>query len=92
MSWLSVFFKKDSVKAFLNLAFKLLKTLLGQIGENLLSVAKQEVYLAEKSGKTGTEKYNEAFKAIKRRFPELRESAINLAIEIAVNALTASQA
>ena len=87
MSWLSIFFKKDTVKAFLDVALKLLKMLLGGVASELQRIARAEVALAEESGKSGQEKYEAAFKAIKARFPELRESAINLALEIAVNAL-----
>ena len=81
------FFQKDSVKAFLDLALKILKMVLGQTGVMLQTIAQEEVAKAEASGKTGLEKYEMAYKAIKKRFPEVRESAVNLAIELAVNAL-----
>lgn len=87
MSWFSAFFKRGSVKAFLKLGLKLLKLFLGGVAESLQAIAQDEVEKAEESGMSGAEKYEAAFKAIKARFPELRESAINLAIEIAVNAI-----
>ena len=87
MSWFSAFFKRDTVKAFLKIGLRLLKLFLGGVAESLQAIAQDEVSRAEQSGKSGKEKYEAAFKAVKARFPELRESAINLAIEIAVNAL-----
>ncbi len=91
MSWLSSFFRKDSVKAILDAGVKILKLLIGRAAENLQTIAKEEVDRAEASGKTGTEKYEIAFKAIKARFPEMKESFINHAIETAVLALLASK-
>lgn len=87
MSWFSSFFRRDNVKAFLDLALRLLKMILGNIAKDLSKIAQEEVRLAEESGKSGQEKYETAYKAIKKRLPEVRESAVNLAIEIAVNAL-----
>ena len=65
MSWLSVFFKKDNVKVFLNLALNLLKLLLGGIASNLSTIAQEEVAKAEASGKNGDDKYTAAFAGIK---------------------------
>ena len=87
MSWFSIWFRRDSVKAFLDLALKLLKMILGNVARDLSTIAQEEVKRAEENGKSGTEKYEAAYKAIKKRFPEVRESAINLAIEVSVNAL-----
>ena len=81
------FFKQDSVKAFLAVALKLLKMVLGGVARDLQAIALEEVTLAEESGKTGQEKYEIAYRALKKRFPEVRESALNLALEIGVSAL-----
>lgn len=85
--WWGSFFSKDNVSAFLNLALKIMKMIIGRVANDLNRIAQEEVARAEASGKSGTEKYEAAFKAIRARFPELRESAINLAIELGVNAL-----
>ena len=85
------FFKQDNVKAFLAVALKLLKMVLGGVAANLQTVAREEVARAEASGKTGQEKYEDAYKAIKKRFPEIKESALNLALELAVSALLQSK-
>jgi len=87
MSWLSAFFRQDKVQMFLRAALSLLKILLGGVADSLNTIAQEEVKKAELSGKSGQEKYEAAFKGIKVRLPELRDSAINLAIELAVSAL-----
>ena len=87
MSWLTVFFRRDSVKVILKLGEKLLKIVLGKVASNVQEIAAQEVSRAEASGKTGVEKYEAAFKGVKARFPEMKESFINFAIETAVVAL-----
>ena len=87
MSWLSNLLKRDNVKAFLGLGLKILKLILGNAGDSLHRIANEEVIRAEQDGLTGEEKYMKAFQAIKNRLPEVRDSAINLAIELAVNAL-----
>lgn len=87
IDWLKSFFAKDSVKAIINMGLSLLKMVIGNAAHDLSEIARQEVLNAEASGKTGKEKYEIAFKAIKKRLPEVGSSAINLAIEIAVSAL-----
>lgn len=91
MSWLSEFFRRDSVKIVLKLMEKVLKIIIGQVADKLKTVAYEEVVKAEKSGKSGPDKYEAAFKGIRSRFPELKESAINFAIEGAVLALQSSK-
>lgn len=90
MSWLSVFFRKDSVKAVLEIGKSLLKIFIGKSADYLQEVAREEVFRAEQTGKTGLEKYEIAYKNIKSRLPQIKESVINLAIEIAVNWLSAT--
>lgn len=58
---------------------------------DLQRVASDEVLKAEQSGKNGADKYEWAFKGIRDRFPQLKESFINTAIEVAVLALQAAQ-
>lgn len=89
--WFKSIFTKDNVKAILDLGLSILKMILGSVAHDLAEIAKQEVINAEASGKTGKEKYEIAFIAIKKRLPEVRDSAINLAIEIAVNALLSAK-
>ena len=86
-----LFFKKDSVRVFLELSLKLLKIILGNVANNLSNIAQEEVQKAEASGKSGQDKYETAYKAIRARLPQVRESAINLAIELAVNAFSADK-
>lgn len=85
------FFRKDSVKAILEIGKKLLSIFVQKAAGELERTASEEVWKAEQTGKTGTEKYEMAYKGIKARFPELKESIINLALEIACNWLTASK-
>lgn len=91
MSWLSSFFRKDSVKLILDMGVAILKLLIGRVAENLQEIAKQEVDKAEASGKTGLEKYEAAFKGVKARFPEMKDAFINHAIETAVVSLLAAK-
>ena len=91
MSWLSEFFRKDSVKTILNLGLQILKLFLGKVASELQKVVQEEVSKAEASGKTGTEKYEIAYKAIKARLPQIKESLINFAIEQSVLALMAAK-
>ena len=88
MSILSSFFKRDNVKAFLNIAFKILKMVAGGTANTLHTVAQEEVAKAEKVGGNGTNKYEIAYNGIKSRLPEVGESAINLALELCVSALS----
>ena len=87
MSWLSVFFRQDSVKIILKLAEKILKIILGSVANDLNTAAWNEVRAAEASGKDGLDKYQTAFRNLRAHFPQIRESALNLSIELAVNAL-----
>ena len=85
------FFQRDNVKAFLKAALAILKLVARDTAGNLQIIAQEEVNKAEQAGKSGQEKYETAYKAVKKRFPELRESAINLAIELSVSTLQAAQ-
>jgi hypothetical protein len=91
MSWLSAFFRKDSVKAILKMGVAILKLLVGRAAENLQEIAREEVEKAERSGKSGSDKYEAAFKGVKARFPQMKEAFINHAIETAVLALLAAK-
>ena len=84
MSWLSTWFGTIKWKVIFDLGVKILKIFLGKVAEELMRIAKEEVAAAEATGKTGTEKYEIAFKAITKRFPEIRERFINAAIEVCV--------
>ena len=81
------FFKSDLAKQLLALGEKILKAVAGQIGSSLMEIAKKEVAVAEATGVKGAEKYEIAFKAIRKHFPNLAENAVNLAIELCVAAL-----
>jgi hypothetical protein len=89
MSWFSQWFKSVKWKAILDLGVQILKVFLGKVAEDLQKIAKEEVDKAERTGKTGAEKYEIALKALKKRFPDMKESFINHAIETAVLALAA---
>lgn len=91
MSWLSSFFRKDLVKQILNLGLRILKLFLGKVAEDLQIIAQEEVAKAEASGKTGADKYEIAFQAIKARLPQVKESLVNYAIEQSVLALLAAK-
>lgn len=84
---IKAFFNRDSVKAILKIGEKVIKMLVARGVDDLQRIAWQEVQSAESTGKSGLDKYEMAFKAVRKRFPEVKESVINLAIEMAVNAL-----
>lgn len=87
--WSSIisFFSKDIVKSFLKKFGEILVMFLGEIGRELKKVALEEVHKAEQTGKSGLEKYELAYRGVKKRFPELREKFIEAAIANAVLAI-----
>lgn len=87
MSWLSGLFNKNKFKTILKLGEMLLRVFLGGMAKRLQEVAFEEVLAVEGTGKSGSEKVKVVFGKLKDRFPELRDYAINLAIELAVTAL-----
>ena len=87
MSWLSVFFRKDSVRALLDLGIKILKMFLGRLAEDLQRIAMEEVRKAQLTSVSGPQKAKAAFEGIKSRLPEVSDSQINLALEVAVSAI-----
>lgn len=84
MSWLSVFFKKESVKAVIDLSIKLLQIIAGNFAKDMYKVVSEEVAKVEASGLPSKEKFNTVFEAVKKRFPQVKINTINLAIELAV--------
>lgn len=82
------FSSRDVVGFVLKLSERILKAVIGNAARDLQRIAWEEVKKAEESGLTGASKYEMAFKALKKRFPEIKENAINLAIESAVAALS----
>ena len=82
-------FRSDTFKNIVSLGTKILKAVVGQVGKQLQEIAMEEVLKSEKAGGTGLEKYNRAYKAIVERLKNssIRESDINLALEIAVSAI-----
>ena len=93
MSWLSVFFKKDSVQAVLKAGLNILKAFIGKVGEDLQKIAQEEVALAEREFNAGRIKDKRKYvqDRLKARFPGIQEVFINHAIETAVIALLASK-
>ena len=89
MSWLSVFLKKDNVKLILKWGEAILKLFLGKAAQELQNYAFSAVKSAEATGKSGLDKYEYAFKEIRKVFPDIKERLINHAIESAVLALDA---
>ena len=79
------FFHSDTAKKILALGKLILEQVLGNMASSLSTITQEEVAKAEASGKA--DKYTVAFAAIRSRLPQIGESAINLAIEIAVSAL-----
>lgn len=79
------FFQKNSVKAIVALAVRILKVVLGNAARDLQTIAMEEVLKAEKSGESGIKKYEMAYAGIRDRFKgPVKEYVINLAIEAAV--------
>ena len=87
MSWLSKFLRRDSVKIILKMGERILKLIIGKVAEDVQRIAWAEVKKAEESGADGLDKYQMAFKALKKRFPDIKESILNHSIESAVLAL-----
>ena len=90
-SFFKAFFSGSTVKMILKLGEQILKVFLGNIADKLQTVANEEVVKAEATGASGLDKYEQALKGIRLRFPEIKESVINFAIENAVLALLAAK-
>lgn len=88
MSWLTAFFRRDSVKLILKWGEAILKLFLGKAAQELQNYAFAAVKAQEASGKSGLDKYEHAFKDIRTQFPDIKERLINTAIEVAVLALS----
>lgn len=88
--WVGIvgFFQSDMAKKILALGLQILKIVAGNVGADLMTIAKEEVAKAEASGLDGQAKYEAAFAGIRKRLPSVAENAINLAIEVSVAALT----
>lgn len=84
MSWLSVFFKKESVKALVDMSIKLLRIIAGNFAKDMYTVVSEEVAKVEMANIPSKEKFSTVFEAVKKRFPQVRVNTINLAIELAV--------
>ena len=89
MSWFSKWLTSNTVKAILGLSQKILKIFIGKAAQTLQDLALSEVRKAEATGKDGLAKYKMAFETIRYRFPNLKETLINHAIESACLVLMA---
>lgn len=87
MSWLSNLLRKESFKLILKLGERILKIFLGKLAQSVQDIAFEEVIAAEQSGKSGLDKYQLVFKRLKERFPDIKNSALNLAIEVSIAAM-----
>jgi hypothetical protein len=91
MSILSNWFKQASTKVILKSALAILKALAFGVGEQLWGVVRSEVAHVEGiPGLSGEEKARRVAKAVKAAFPEIKNSLVNLAIELAVSYLKES--
>lgn len=88
-NYITSFFKSDLAKKILRLSLEVLKDFLGTAAAKLQSVVQEEVSKAEAEG--GANKYERVFKAVKARFPEIKEVLINKTIEDMVLALTSAK-
>lgn len=80
------FFKSDLFKQLFNAGKEILITLLGDLGSQLHKIAMVEVERLNQAPK-GTDKYQIAYDNLRQQFPNVVEREINLAIELAVNAV-----
>ena len=81
------FFKSSSGQKILALGRQILKIYIGPLAKQALDVAKEEVAKAELLDIPGPEKRLLAFRAIKARLSEVKDSAIDGALTLAVLAL-----
>lgn len=81
------FFKSDKGMKILALGKQILHLYVGPIAKQLVEIAKEEVAKAELTPLSGPEKRLLAFRAIKARLAEVKDSAIDGALTLAVLAL-----
>ena len=81
------FFKSSSGQKILSLGRQILKIYIGPLAQKAIDIAKEEVAKAELTTLAGPEKRLLAFRAIKARLSEVKDSAIDGALTLAVLAL-----
>lgn len=81
------FFKSSSGQKILALGRQILKIYIGPLAQKAIDIAKEEVAKAELLDVPGPEKRLIAFRAIKARASEVKDSAIDGALTLAVLAL-----
>ena len=84
MSWLSSFFRKDTVQVILKASLGILKLFIGNAAGALQQAALEEVKKAESTGLSGAAKWDAAYKGVKNRLPHIAEKLIEKAIIDAV--------
>lgn len=84
MSWISVFFKKESTKVILKSALAILKVFAGDIAKELWDKTTVSVAKAEQMPLSGTEKARYVLGAIKSEWPEIKDHLANMLLELAV--------
>ena len=89
MSWFSKWLNSDSVKIIVKLGSQILKAIGVSVADDLMKIAREEVALAQVSGRSSAEKYEMVMAALKKKLPDVKEHAANLAIELALAALKA---
>lgn len=80
------FLKSDLFKQIFKAGKEILVITLGSLGSELHAIAMKEVERLEQAP-LGTDKYKVAYDNIRKQFPALAERKINLAIELALDAV-----
>lgn len=86
-SFINQFFNRRSLEIAGKLLLKLLQAFAGRVGGELADAAMREVQKAEASGKSGAEKFEAAFVALRTKFKdkkEITDRLIRAAIEVTV--------
>lgn len=90
MSIFTNWLRKSSTQALLKASLAILKVLAFGVGEKLWLVVRTEVERVHDLPMTNTEKFKTVAEAVKQQLPGVKDSLVNLSIELAYNHLRES--
>ena len=89
MGWFDWVFKKDVIQIFKSIIIKAVKLFLGKVVGEVYGIVHEEVIKAEGTGQSGWNKWEIAYKGIKKRVKsvDVPEYLLSILIEVAVSEL-----
>lgn len=84
MSWLSVFWKKESTQVILKSALAILKVFMGKVANDAWKMVTDAVSRAEDMPLTGQQKAKYVLDDLKSQLPGIKDHLANLMLELAV--------